>query len=294
MRAKIASLTLAGLLAAPVGCTLNQQGLRKDGVIPQIGGGEVVAPKRCMLRVMVATQPQGEAALGELVWRVADEQAIDAESRRVLQTNGLRVGIISGELPPEVQAVLAAPPPHKVEAQTIVLPEHDHTLLDPATLPSSALSLILGQKDKAVGKVYQDAHGYVRMSAAFEGDDGVSLRITPELHHGPVQQGWGVAGGSTPMSPQQIIARNGQHEETFRDMACTLALKPGQVVVIGGRHDKRGSLGDFLFGEPEANSDRPVQKVIFVWAGRSDSGSPEGHPPSGLVPIDPGVEPKAK
>ena len=56
MRAKIASLILAALLTALVGCTLTQQGLRKDGLIPQIGGGEVVAPKRCVLRVMVATQ----------------------------------------------------------------------------------------------------------------------------------------------------------------------------------------------------------------------------------------------
>ena len=68
------------------------------------------------------------------------------------------------------------------------------------------------------------------------------------------------------MSPGQIIAKNGQQEETFRDMAGTLVLKPGQVAVIGGRHDKRGSLGDFLFGEPEGNSDRPMQKVIFLWA----------------------------
>jgi hypothetical protein len=295
MRAKIASLVLATLLTALAGCTLNQQGLRNEGLIPQIGGNEVVAPKRCVLRVMVASQPQESAALGELVWRVADEQAIDAETRHVLQANGLRIGRISSELPTEVQAVLAGPPPKKkVEAQTVVLPEGEHTLLDPTTSPSSSLSLILGQKDKAVGKVYQDARGFIRLSASFEGDDAVSLRITPELHHGPVQRGWGVAGGSTPMSPQQLITRNGQQEENFRDMACTLTLKPGQLVVLGGRHDKRGSLGDFLFGEPDSNSDRPVQKVIFVWAGRSDSGNPEGQPPSGLVPIDPVGETKAK
>src|SRR4051812_8978263 len=99
MKAKTASLVLAGIMAALVGCTLTNQGVRKDGAIPQIGGGEVVAPKRCILRVMVASQPQGESALGEAIWAVADEQAVEPDARRALQANGLRIGIVSGELP---------------------------------------------------------------------------------------------------------------------------------------------------------------------------------------------------
>jgi hypothetical protein len=293
MKWKIAGVGLAAMMAALVGCTLTQQGLRQDGLVPTIGGGEVLAPKRCVLRIMVASRPQGDGALGEAVWLVADEQAIDPEARRVLQANGLRVGRVSGELPAEVQAVLAAPPPKKIDAQTIVLPEGDHALLDPASPAMASLSVILGQKDKAVGKVYQDARGFIRVTATLDGDDGVALRIVPEMHHGPVQNGWGVAGGSTPMAPQQLIARNGQKEETFRDMACTLVLKPGQVAVIGGRHDKRGSLGDFLFGEPESDDDQPLQKVLFVWAGRNNANGPEGQPPPGLVPIDPTGEAKA-
>ena len=38
---------------------------------------------------------------------MADEQAVGDEARRVLQANGLRVGIASGELPPQVQEVLS-------------------------------------------------------------------------------------------------------------------------------------------------------------------------------------------
>lgn len=290
MKLKTAGIALTATL---VGCTLTQTGLRKDGTVPQVGGGEVVAPKRCLLRIMVASRPQGDAALGEAVWRAADEQAVEPEVRRILQANGLRVGLVTGELPQEVLAVLAAPPPKHVEAQTIVLPDGDHTLLDPGTPPSPSLPLILGQKDKHVARDYKEARGLVRMTAGFDGADGVALRITPEVHHGPIQQGWSVAAGGTPMTPQQIIPKSGQQEETFRDMACTLVLKPGQVLVLGGRHDKRGSLGDFLFSEPEANSDRPVEKVLFVWASRSDAGSPEGQPPSGLVPFDPATEGKA-
>lgn len=288
---KIAGAALAAFLMALVGCTLTNPGLRKDkdqdGPV-QLGGGERIIPKRCALRVMVASRPINDAALGEGVWRVADEQAIEADARRALQANGLRIGLASGDLPTEVQAVLDAPPPKQILTQTVILPDGDSTLIDTGTESTSNLSLILGQKDKVVGKVYQDARAFLRVGASFDGADGVSLRVTPELHHGPMQQGWSVAGGATPMTPGQIIPKHGQKEESFRDMACTLTLKPGQVAVIGGRHEKRGSLGDFLFGDVEPDSDRQVQKVVFVWATRSGSDDVDGKaPPAGLVPIDP-------
>ncbi len=287
MKMKSAAIALTATL---VGCTLTNPGLRKESPIPQIGGGEVLAPRRTVLRIMVAKRPVGDAPLSDSVWQLADEQAIDAETRRALQMNGLRVGRVSSELPDDVRAVLSAPPPDHVQAQSVVLPDGDHTLIDPGTPIRPTLNLFLGQNDKLVGKDFQDPHGRIRVTASYEGEDGVSLRITPEIHHGPMRQGWGVAGGNTPMSPQQIVARNGQEEETFRDLACSLVLKPGQIAVLGGNPEKRGSLGDFLFDEPEGDDDRRMQKVIFVWASRSEAGTPDIDPPAGLVPVELPVE----
>src|SRR5262245_51580450 len=200
---------LTALVLALVGCSLTGQGIRKNSLQPEkIGGtnGQNFAPKRCVLQVMITQRPQGDPALSEAIWRVADEQAGDAEARAVLQANGLRLGRAEGELPAEVREILAAGPPKQPQALTLALPEADHTLIDPGTSPNPSLTLILGQKDKAVGKVYQDARGFLRVNATFEGNDGVRLRIIPELHHGPVQQGWGVAPGATPMTPGQIIS----------------------------------------------------------------------------------------
>lgn len=285
---------LVAFVLAPVGCSLTEQGLRKNALLPEkIGGGtgSTFAPKRCVLQVMIVQRPQGDPALGEAIWRVADEQAVDPEARRVLQANGLRFGRAEGDLPAEVREILSAPAPKQPQALTIAVPEADHTLIDPATPPNPNLSLILGQKDKAVGKVYQDARGFLRVSATFEGDDAIRLRIIPEVHHGPIQQGWGIAPGATPMTPGQLISKSGQKEETFRELAGTLVLKQGQVAVLGGRHDKRGSLGNFLFGAEEPGSDRPTEKVIFVWASRSEGGRSDAViPPPSLVPFDPATE----
>ncbi len=294
MISKLVGAGSAAILLALAGCTLTGGAIRKDGLIaPKLGGGSVVAPKRCVLRLMIAERPPGDSALGEAVWLAVDEQALDADARRVLQMNGLRIGRIAGDLPREVQEVLSAPPPKKIEAQTIVLPEGDHSLIDTGTAATPSLSLMLGQKDKVVGKVYEDARGFMRVTATFEGDDGVGLRIAPELHHGPIQQGWGVAAGGTAMTPGQIISKPGQKEEVFRDLACTVVLKPGQVLVLGGRHDRRGSLGDFLFGSIGPDTDRPAEKVVFIWAGRSGADDSDTQvPPPGLMAIDPMAEGK--
>ncbi len=275
-----------------IGCSLTGPiGSRpKEAVAPPVvGGREALGVKRVVLRMMIASRPQGDPGLGEALWSVADEQALDPESRRILQANGLRFGRVTGDLPKEVQDVLSAPPPRKIDTQTIILPEGIATVLDPGTAETANVSLMLGQKDKIVGKVYESARGFLRVTGTFQGENGIALRIVPELHHGPVQKGWAVEPGATSMAPAQIIPRSGQKDDSFRDLASTLVLQPGQVAVLAGRHEKRGSLGNFLFSTVENDSNRPVERVIFLWAGRSDGSqsAPGDSPLPGLVPIDP-------
>ena len=64
------------------------------------------------------------------------------------------------------------------------------------------------------------------------------------------------------MNPMQFSLKDGQQEETFRELAAAFTLQPGQVAVIGHDPDRRGSLGAFLFTRPEPNSDRLTQQGI--------------------------------
>ena len=137
-------------------------------------------------------------------------------------------------------------------------------------------------------------NGFLRLTAYQEDSDAVVVRVIPELHHGAVRQGWGVAsGGGGSHAPQQYVVQNGQAEETFRDLTASLKLRPGQVAIVSSRPDRKGSLGHFLFTAEEANSDRLVRKVLFVWASRFDGGSSsepfgtQGEMPPALEPVDP-------
>jgi hypothetical protein len=291
MNRKTWALALA--VMAPVGCALTQSEPHREPILPRLGsGGQILAPKRCTLKMAILSRPAPDAVLDDVLWSVADEQAVAPEARRALESNGLRVGLIAGDLPAEVQALLDAPPPHKVDPLLIDLPDDDSTLINlRAAASPSQVSVLLNREGKAIGKVYEDAKGHVRLIASQEGPSGVALRLVPEIHHGPVRRRIGTDANVDEFAPQQFTLKDGQQEETLRELTTSVTVQPGQVLVIGCRPDLPHSLGHFLLTEPQPHSDRLLQKALLVWAGRSASSAAEGtaptSPPMNLEPIDP-------
>lgn len=269
-------------LLAVAGCTLNKSDLRRNTLVDRIGGGgQVIEPKRCALQVAFLERPIRDAVLNDAIWNAADEQALAPEARRVLGVNGLRIGLITGALPAEVEAILNEPQsdaePRKSQ---VILPDGSNTLLSLVDSTPQA-SLLLNRDNHASGKDYADASGFFRVTALQVGAAGVSLRFVPEIHHGPFQRAFGAVPNVGTYAPQRFMVKDGQEEETLRELATTLTLQPGQVAVLGCFPDQRQSLGTFLFTHPEANSDRLLQKVLLIWASRSSQGLPA------LEPIDP-------
>ncbi|GIW89515.1 MAG: hypothetical protein KatS3mg108_3839 [Isosphaeraceae bacterium] len=298
-------LGAAMAVAAAAGCDLMAPGVRKQAAGSRIGGGgRLVEPKRCALTVVILTRPQNDPVLNGSVWEVADEQVATPELRRALQTNGLRVGRISGDLPAEVQALLKAGPPEQPDVQMIVNPSGQSTLIDAAHAPArSRLNLLVSQPDgKVLGKVYEDAKGWIRLTATHEGTEQVALRVVPELHHGPVRSGFGVVPTAGVAVPREFQLTQGQAEETFRELGVTVVVGPGQVAVLGARPERSGTLGDLIFQKLEANSDRVLQSVVLIWADRNERGSgpgagvslevPEALLPAGAAEGDHLAEPK--
>jgi len=301
MRPKSLALALA-VVAPAAGCTLNRDGSQPDapsavaratsmiGRFAGGGGGRVIEPDRCTLRVAILPRPVGDKAVNEAVWGAADEQAVPAEARRALGANGLRLGLITGDLPAPLAAALEAPPPHKVEPSTYSLPSGDGSLIS-LSEAAPTVSLLYNRDGRPFGKDYQDASGWVRVTATHEGADGVALRLVPEIHHGPVLRRFDTL--PTPangLNSKQFRMKDGQAEETLRDLAAGLTLRPGQVAVLGSDPARRGNLGAFLFTETEANSDRLTQKIVLIWATRASSSAPASRAepgPERLVPDDP-------
>ena len=293
MNARLAGLALGvGMAAALVGCSLTQTALRKGDVLGS--AGRLITPKRCRMDVVILSRPQGDSTINEALWSVADEQVVEASKRQILESNGFRFGIITGELPSQVQELMKVKTPERPDVLTVINPVGTPNLIDPGQPQRAQLSLFLslsGQKVK--GKPYTDAKGFLRLTPTFDDAEGINLRVVPELHHGPILSGYGMVPQPTGLAaPAEFQIRNGQKEDSFRELAVSLDLRPNQVAVLGCRPERLGSLGDVMFQRTDGNSDRMMQSVVLVWA-RQDGGTlqpaepdrPET--PETLTPIDP-------
>ena len=267
---------LALALAGFVGCSLAQPRAAKEkDESPPSGpltptsatgpAGEVIAPRRCTLRVAILSRPSGDPALNEKLWGSADEQVIPPEARHALEANGLRLGVITGDLPPAARAVLDAPPPRQVDPKTLLLPDGETSLVEVRPAAAQA-SLLLNLRGATAGKDYHEARGSFRLTPSAAEGEGVRLRLVPEVDHGPVTSRYAGAPTAGPFDSQQFIIKNGQEEETFADLAASPTIRPNQVAVLGCLPGRRGSIGDFLLTETEPGSDRLVQKVVLIWA----------------------------
>ncbi len=256
-----------------------------------LGGqrGQVIEPKRCGLKVLIIPRPLHDRAVDTSVWSAADEQAVPAEVRRALQANGLRIGVITGGLPSALETAVNAPPPNKIDPAEFDLPDGSNTLVSLAEATPQA-SLLLNRDGHAFGRDYKEASGWFRVTVSQDGATGVSLRFVPEIHHGPVTRQYdSLSNGVGSHNQMQFVLKDGQQEETLRDLAATLTLQPDQVVAIGCDPDRPSSLGAFLFTQAEANSDRLLQKIVLIYASRNTAGEPGSRPSpkSRLFPVDP-------
>jgi hypothetical protein len=286
----LAASAFAGILIV-AGCTLDKDGKGLGNTFNRVGGhsGELLEPKRCLLKVAILSRPFSDPLIHDVIWRVADEQMIPPKDRRAWEVNGLRLGRIIGELPLELEALLKdTESPNKVTPTSFFVQSGEPTLVSVSQAVGQA-SLLMNRDNRIFGNDYKDVSGYFRVTARHETANNVSLRLVPEIHHGPVQRTFQALPTAAPISPQEFSIKNGQQEETIRELATSMVLEPGQVAVIGCRPDQKRSVGTFFFTQSETRSDERLEKLILIWASRNlqgqgpnDRGSPTDDRPSFL------------
>lgn len=271
----LASAMVAGLLVV-AGCTLDKPENLPGRVFNRIGGhgGQIIEPKRCMLRVVILDRPFRDPAINEALWRVVDEQVITRAEQKALQANGLRIGRIIGDLPREIETILKSDGhdgPRVVPSELMVESGDPKSLISVSPRVEQ-VSLLINRDDRVSGRDYRDVSGYLRLVPRHQGAHAVSLRVIPELHHGPIQRTFPTLPNATGIAPQELQIRDAQQEEEIRELAFDLVLEDNHVAVIGCRPDNLRSLGSFLFSQPAAENDERHQRVILVWATRNMPG----------------------
>jgi len=145
----LAATAVAGLLVV-AGCALDKNGAQPQNVFTRIGGqnGQLIEPKRCMLKVVILNRPFGDPAINEVVWRTADEQVLAPAERRAWETNGLRAGRITGEFPLELEAILKDTAPGKTVVPISIYPESGEQSLIRISDTVEQASLLLSRDNR--------------------------------------------------------------------------------------------------------------------------------------------------
>jgi hypothetical protein len=235
-----------------------------DGVVGV--SAKLIAPKRCRLSIATLSRPIKEPALNGLLWSVTDEGIVPLDLRRVLEANGLRIGLVRGSLPAAVEAVMnPAPPQPRTEVVEIDQPDGEPTSIELSAVDGPT-SILISREGRAVGKEYDDAKGSIRVVASRDDSGGVRIKVVPEIRHGPMRDAYEAAPTVGVYQPKEFLRKRGQAEESFRDLTVTVPLKEGEILAIGGSSDKAVGLGGFLFTKVDPNSDRVDQRVILLWA----------------------------
>jgi hypothetical protein len=249
-------------------------------------GGLALAPfkpsiETATLELAFIRHPLELSAFNQDLWNLIDESQVSPETRRVLDENGLRVGVLNGEPPASITSLLIddtagvtanfASTSDVAEASPAVAAlklEHEprcrrRTLHLQRAQRSEVLAsgvydqfpLLLREDGQVRGDNYSQAQGLFAIKAYPQGDGRVRLQLTPELHHGPPQQHYAPDDGV-------IRLQSSRTRVTFDKLAIDVVLSPGQHFVLGTRPSREGSMGYRFF--TEAHAGQLDQKLLLI------------------------------
>ncbi len=276
---------IAGLLVTAVGsgcAPVRSSG--KSPLAPPTVGHESIGVEKYSIRF-----DHADPELNEGIWSEIDEECLPADLRSRLAANGFRAGVVGAHLPAAVDRLLRenpadkkleAPPPqpHSVDPQAVFEPKPVDLLSDPkvrcslwqarvgspgiivtageqARIPSVAV-LVRDDEGHVTGRTYEKVMGVLAMKAFPERDRRVRLELIPELEYGDLRSRFVASDGviKPDYRPETVV---------FKDLKLEAALSPGQMLVLGCRAEKPGSLGTHLLTEHEAGRP-PEQKLLLI------------------------------
>jgi hypothetical protein len=221
-------------------------------------------PRTIPLELVFVRCDEHDAALRDELWQFIDEQGFDADLRRRLAANGLRVGIVGGHLPPHLAARFTA----TAEAG----PE---TLATDAAVSRRTLRLLPGRRGEVVmasgirelvllehadggvrGGTYADASPLVSVRAKPAADGRVEIEAVPEIRHGPVEKSWvGVDG--------MFRLETGQRRHRLEHLALTALLPREGMLVLACGGDDTASVGDCLLRDHDRGERTSVRLLVI-------------------------------
>ncbi len=249
---------------------------------PETGTGPIKSlPKHKMrsgsvaLEIAVVSIPESMQETCDSAWSSIDVQAIDLETRQLLDQNGLRVGVTGTRLPAELARLIQWSEPITGEAAAggnhRSLASFDHSQqfgshqvqqLQPGTehwIPCAPLLPQLAWQVEKDGQVKSglcsDANCGIAVGLVSAGDGNVRLWLRPEILHGEKKMRYGLGEGN-------FVFEQSQNRQPISDLGFTCRLIPGQTLILAAT-PAESLIGNSLLGSnPQDTSIRPRLLLI--------------------------------
>ena len=229
--------------------------------------GSKPAPRTIHLEVLFIRCADDDPKFRDQLWNHVDEQALGDSLRRSLNANGMRVGIVTGDLPPEVADRLAAASADEAVGEIAgvdpalarrllqVLPGRRSELVTATRLTNLVL---LEQADGEVrGGTYAEATPQFAIEARPAADGRITLEAMPEIKHGPVEKSWVGEDG-------MFRLETGQRRHRMEHLGVDVTLPPGGMLLIGCAGQPSTTVGDGLLRDHGGGGDRGTMRLLVI------------------------------
>lgn len=269
-------LPLLMMLTAASGCSLVGSAIMSRESLPdetlEVTSRPKPLPRTIQLEVLFVRHADDDRLLRETLWTHVDEQILDVERRRALHANGLRAGIVSGELPPELtdrlMVATATAGPGDVAGidsalsrrRLQLLPGRRSELVTATRLPQ--LVLLEQCAGEIRGGTYHDATPLLAVEAEPAADGRVRLTVVPEIKHGPVAKTWEGEDG-------MFRLEAGQRRHRMDHLGIEVTVPAGGMLFLGCAGDPSATVADGLLRDAGGGESRAARLVAIRAVARS-------------------------
>ncbi|MDA0658361.1 MAG: hypothetical protein O3C60_05915 [Planctomycetota bacterium] len=199
-------------------------------------------------------------------WQQVDEQRIDTDTRRRLESNGFRIGIVGSQLPPlltrHLDAEVGQPPSTVRQGDSFVTTPQ--TLSRRRGVPFEIASpenheqlqyLRLTANGSLVGETLAQAQCLLIAKPFPRNDSDLDLTIEPVVSHGQPRQRFVPGDGAS------IRTENSADKRHFPELRWEIRLSPGESLLMTCTEDTKG-LGRAFFTDETSGQRR--QRLVLI------------------------------
>lgn len=225
----------------------------------------ISGPDVIMIELALIERQVGDPFINKDLWFLADEQVIPLESKVGLETNGFRLGQVSGMTPSGLHTLLTSKQSNVNPRRFFLRANHSNCVNLGSTCKLCQFRFHQDQSDSEIALDQADC--LLQLTPIPTTGNRVRLRFVPVIRHGET-----VTATRPTEDGSSFVLVPEKPSKTFDSLAFEITLDTNQYVVLGARDDRPETMGSSCFIRSDETV--PVQRLLVLRACRAGLAPP--------------------